>query len=396
MIGILRDVTKKREYEKKQRQIQRLESIGILAEGISHDFNNILTAIIGYAHIVKQELGSNHSSIVDIGEIIKGGNRAKELVRQILTFSTEGYGDFSPVKLQTVLKESIGFIRATLPTSIKIKTDFDMKCLPILADATQIHQIIMNLCTNSLHAMEEVSNGILKVSLKMVSIETKKLENDGSKPGQYVIISVIDNGCGINSDIIDKIFDPYFSTKNKAKGSGLGLSVVHGIVKNHSGFVDVKSHTDQGTTINISIPCIKQNFSEKTIKKKMPRGTEKIICVDDEETILFMKKKILSSLGYEVVVTTDSMKVLNEIKQDIQKYDLVLTDQTMPGMSGIELSKELLKVSPTIPIIISTGYSSISEKTFLENGIKAVLYKPMSPSELAVAVREVLDNNKKK
>ena len=396
MIGIFRDVTERREIDEKTRKKQKLEAIGTLAGGIAHDFNNILSAIIGYSELSIVDLSPGSKLHKNLSEVIRAGKRATELIKQILAFSQQSTNNYSPLKIQNNVKEVLKLLRATLPTTIDIKQEIDENCGYVSANGTQIHQILMNLCTNALHAMEETGGTI---GVRLQEIQFEEIEEafiHGLAPRKYVLLEVSDNGQGIEEMILDNIFDPYFTTKPQGKGSGLGLAVVYGIVKDHGGTIKVDSKYGHGTTFKVVLPVF-DNYNEYKVSEEKrlqpPVGNERILFVDDEESIALLGQKTLETLGYTVQYETNSYAALAVFGDKPQNFDLVITDQTMPNLPGSELSKKLMKIRPDIPIILCTGYSSmISEDKARELGIKAFVMKPSNRQTLAQTVRNVLDS----
>lgn len=397
---IFQDIThlKKAEEERKKieahlRQAHKMEAIGTLAGGIAHDFNNILAAIIGFADMAKDDIPEWNPARLQIDEVLKAGNRAKGLVKQILAFSRKKDQSRLPVKIHTLVKEAMNFLRATIPTTIDIQHDFDPQCGNILADSTQIHQVLMNLFTNASHAME-ADGGTLKISLKKVHLCADFLENEnGLKPGPYVALSVEDTGAGIKREHLEKIFDPYFTTKGMGEGSGMGLSVVHGIVKNHGAMITVDSTPFKGTTFEIFFPEIENEVEEVDVGESfLPAGKEHLLLVDDDHSIINLTRRRLEKLGYQTTATTKSQDALEYFSADPQKYDLVITDQTMPIMTGERLAMILRSIRNDIPIIMCTGYSSKIDADRADSiGINAFLMKPVDRKTLAEVVRQVLD-----
>ena len=376
-------------------QAQKMEAIGTLAGGIAHDFNNILAAIMGLTQLAL--LKTPHDSPITefLNGVLLSADRAADLVRQILTFSRRSFVAKIPLTLQPLVKESLKMLHSALPSSITIKSDIHLECKAILADPTQIHQIVMNLCTNAFHAMEN-TGGVLKVGLNPTCIESPTL-SDGQqiKPGTYVELTVSDTGTGIGKDIIDKIFDPFFTTKEVGKGTGMGLSITHGIIKSYDGAIMVESTVSQGTTFHVYFPVIQGEVKATEKSQETPRGKERILFVDDEEILAKMGKKMLESLGYTVTAHSSSIEALEGFKKDHSRFDLVITDLTMPGLTGTELARQIRKISPDIPIIFSTGGSSlINKETAKQNGIRGLLLKPILINDLGIVVRRVIDETK--
>ena len=386
----------KDELEVQLRQAQKLEAIGTMAGGIAHDFNNILTAVIGYTELVKLSI-KEAKNLEYLDEVLVAAQRAKELVQQILAFSRSKTEDsFMPLNVSVIIKEALKFLRATTPSTIDIKHQIDKQCGFILADHTQVHQIIMNLCTNAVHAMEK-TGGTLDVRLDGVDESTDGFDNSWSDHlKSYVKLTISDTGHGIDEEIIERIFDPYFTTKPLGKGTGMGLSVVHGIVENLGGTIDVKSNIGSGTTFILCFPKTDAKVAYESPSAgfpELPRGTERVMLVDDEEAIVKMTKKFLEWLGYVIHPFTSSVQALSAFEQNPDDYDLVLTDQTMPRLTGAELAVKVMLAKPDIPVIICTGYSSIIDKEATEEiGCKGFVLKPYNEKKLAVAIRKALDD----
>ncbi|MCK4840167.1 MAG: response regulator [Desulfobulbaceae bacterium] len=399
--GIAHDITKRISIEKKLikaqeslQQSQKMEAIGTLAGGIAHDFNNILTPIIGYAEITQLGLSEGSTSWQNLQEILTAGSRAKELVLQILTFSRQTEKEKKPVLLQALIKEALRLLRSSIPATIEIRESIDPDCPPISANQTQMHQILMNLCTNAYYAMR-VKGGILAVSLAEIDISPDNpIANLNLQPGKHLRLEVSDSGIGIEKDKLGRIFEPYFTTKPKDEGTGLGLSVVHGIVTSHGGHISVYSEPGQGTTFHIYLPVIvkQQVTDEPPLTEEVLGGTERIMLVDDEEIIVSMEKQQLESLGYQVTALTNGVDAVEEFRKAPQDTDMVVTDMTMPNITGAELSQQILEIRPDIPIILCTGYSELIDKDkAIAQGIQEYLMKPVSRKDLARAVRKVLD-----
>lgn len=380
--------------EHQLRQAQKMEAIGTLAGGIAHDFNNILSPIIGYTDMILDDLQKNSPIKNKIEQIYIAATRAKELVRHILTFSRQTEQEFTPVDIQPIIKETLKLLRASLPSTIEIKQRIDMNCGLVLADPVQIHQVIMNLCTNAFHAMRG-KGGTLGVEIAEVEISIADCISLKLNPGLYARISVSDTGHGIPASIMERIFEPYFTTKAPGEGTGLGLSVVHGIVKSYNGDIKIYSEPGKGTTINIYLPCIEADSSipEKLASEVISSGKERILLVDDEEYIITMMKEMLERLGYHITAYTSSRKARDEFRTNPYTYDLVITDQTMPNMTGIELAEEFMRIRPNMPIIICTGFSEIlSEEKAKVIGIREYVSKPVVKREISKAIRNALDN----
>jgi PAS domain S-box-containing protein len=398
--GILIDLTatKLAEEEKKRleiqlQQAQKMEAIGALAGGIAHDFNNILSAIIGYTELAMLNEGAEHCT-AELKEALIAANRAKDLVKQILAFSRQTDEDRMPVRVALVAKEAVKFLRATIPATIEIKTRLDEKSGAVLANSVELHQIIMNLCTNAQHAIGEQA-GILEVEVKNTEIDlAQKNAVIDLEIGSYVKLSVRDTGYGMGADTIKRIFDPYFTTKEIGVGTGLGLAVVHGIVKKCGGAIRVESELGKGTTFHIYLPKADMTASIKAEQPKtIEGGSERILFVDDEKMLVDIGQQALQRLGYDVVSRTSPIEALELFKAKPDFFDLVITDKTMPGITGDVLAKELMSIRPNLPVIICTGYSqTIDHERAKQIGIKAFVMKPILINEIAAAVRKVLDN----
>jgi len=377
-------------------QAQKMEAVGTLAGGIAHDFNNILSAIIGFTELAQLNIKDPEQAIADLAEVTKAGHRAKELVRQILTFSRKEDHDVEPLSPHLIIKESLKLLRASIPVSIEIQEDIDPASGTILADPTKIQQIIMNLCTNAVHAMEN-ERGFLKVTLLRKDLKAEDLENEQNvAPGPFVELTVSDTGCGMGRKTMERIFEPYFTTKGVGKGTGMGLAVVHGIVKDYHGLIKIDSELGKGTAFRIYFPAIalKVEENKKEQLDLLPRGSEHILLVDDESAIVRMQKTALERQGYQVTCTTSSVEALEMFRSKPEIFDLMITDQTMPQMSGSELVKEILAIRPDFPIILCTGYSSIvSEDEAKKMGVRAYAFKPIEIKKLALLIRQVLSED---
>ncbi|MBI4792699.1 MAG: GAF domain-containing protein [Deltaproteobacteria bacterium] len=376
------------------RQSQKMEAIGTLAGGIAHDFNNILTPILGYADMVHEQLPPQTPLAENIAHVIHAARRARELVQQILAFSRQTEQERKPVQINLVVKEALKLLRASIPSTISIRQQISDDCGFVFADPSQIHQIIMNLCTNAYHAMLK-SDGILSVTLEKVTLPAngQRATEMNLLPGNYVRLEVSDTGIGMDEATLDKIFDPYFTTKNKGEGTGLGLSVVHGIVKSMDGRISTSSALGQGTTFTIYLP--RQSNAAvfaKTARKPIPEGNESVMIIEDEETIALMEKQMLASLGYRVSIMGNGMDALHAFAGQPDRYDLVITDMAMPGMNGDELAVKLLALRPDLPIILCTGFSEIIDESRAKAlGIREFVMKPIIKRSLAEIVRKTLD-----
>lgn len=373
-------------------QAQKMEAVGVLAGGIAHDFNNILSPILGYSEMMKTDLPLDSPLQNPLQQIYTAAERARDLVKQILTFSRQSEQELKPIKVQHVLKEVFKLIRHSLPASIEIHQDISNNCGYVMADLTRIHQIIMNLITNAYHAMQE-TGGKLAISLKEVDLAFEDLNGSTMIPGTYICLTISDTGVGMENTIKKRIFDPYFTTKEQDKGTGLGLSVVHGIVKKYGGDIKVYSEPGKGSVFKIFLPEIENSMETKSTEKidHIPMGNERILLVDDEMQVLEMEKLILERLGYQVTALNNSLIALEAFRSQSAKFDLVITDMTMPDMTGIQLVEELSMIRPDIRIIICTGFSEqISEVKASALGIHGFLTKPLIIGDLAKTIRRAL------
>lgn len=402
-LQIATDITQLRELQEKQsitesqlRLAQKMESIGTLAGGIAHDFNNILASIIGFTELALDDVEKGSIMEDNLQEVYVAGTRAKDLVKQILAFARQSDEELKPIQVDIIAKEVLKFIRSSIPTTIEIRQEITTDSL-INANATQVHQLLMNLCTNAAHAMED-RGGVLDVSLNDVVIEaTENTEKSQLKPGNYIEARISDTGVGISPDIIGSIFEPYFTTKGPAEGTGLGLAMVHGIVESYGGKIFVESTLGKGTTFTVYLPITKKRMIDNfSVEEDLPLGTERVLFIDDEPALASAGSQILERLGYSVTIRTDSTEALNLLKSKTDDFDLVVTDMTMPNITGDELALELVKLQSDIPVILCTGYSKkISEERAAEIGIKAFAYKPIVKADLAKTVRNVLDEKKR-
>lgn len=394
MVVNLTDVTERKRLGARLRQAQKMESIGTLAGGIAHDFNNALYSIIGYTDLTMDDVPEGSLARSNLKEILIAAHRAKNMVQQILTFSRQTEPEKKPVEVQSVVKEAIALLRTSIPTIIEIRQHIDSNCNPVMADPTQIQQVVMNLATNAYHAMRE-KGGVLSIDV----IKEKIIMDDSASyldfhPGTYLKLSVSDTGHGMDKAIMQKIFDPFFTTKPVGEGTGMGLSIIHGIVKNHGGNIKVYSEPGKGTVFNVYFPMIEAKPVESKILSTRPvqKGSEFILFVDDEETIVRMVRRTLERLGYQVATRTGSVDALEAFRANPDKYDLVITDMNMPNMTGIELAPRLLEIRADIPIILCTGFSDIAnEKTAKAMGIREFVMKPVVREEIARTIRKVLD-----
>ncbi len=383
---------KKKQVEVLLQQAQKMESIGTLAGGIAHDFNNILQSIMLNTELAQFENSDNTVVLHRMGEVLKASKRATDLVKQILTFSRQNELELKPLRIGLVIKEALKMLRSSLPTTIEIITNICKEDDLVLADPTQIHQVIMNLCTNASHAMRE-KGGTLTVVLEPVEIQAESVNiYPELNPGPYLRVSVQDTGHGMDRNTIDRIFDPFFTTKERGEGTGLGLAVVYGIIKELKGAIRVESEKNRGTDFFILFPRIQRPVKADIFETRpVPGGTEVMLLIDDEEGLLVAQRKIFERLGYRVETRSSSIDALEAFKSNPDRYDIVITDQTMPKMTGAQLAKEFIAIRPDIPIILCTGFSDvISEEEAKSIGIKEFIMKPIVVSEIASKVREIL------
>ncbi|MBD3306666.1 response regulator [candidate division KSB3 bacterium] len=402
VVLVLKDITERNNAEEERRQLetqlrqsQRLEAIGILAGGIAHDFNNILGTILGYTELLLNECAENRRQKEYLDQIALAGERATDLVQQILTFSrAQEQPQLTPINIAPIIREVLKMIRATIPTNIEIRQSLNGDCPPILADATQIHQMLVNLCTNASHAMRE-RGGILEVKWEEVSLTLSQAQRLGLSEGNYLKLIVEDTGCGMPIDVQEHIFEPFYTTKAVGEGAGLGLSVVHGIVKGHHGVITVESEPGQGTVFQVLFP-----ITERTIVQPPSASVEKatlgkghILIVDDEPALVTLYELALTQLGYQVTTFTQSAEALQAFQTQPDQFDAVFTDQAMPNITGVQLSQELLRIRPDILIVLTTGHSDVvSETDALALGICRFLKKPVKIGVLAQTIGDLLDS----
>ncbi len=376
-------------------QSQKMEAIGTLAGGIAHDFNNILSAILGYAELSMDDARPDSMQMDNLSEIYVAGKRAAELVQQILTFSRRTDKALQPVQPALIAREVLKLLSATLPATIEIVPRIHSRSV-ILGDPTQVHQIVTNLCTNAAYAME-TTGGTLMVELTDQALDRPSGDDSLSLPsGDYIRLKVQDTGTGIAPEVLPSIFEPYFTTKPEGEGTGLGMAVVHGIVKEYGGEIVVQSEPGQGACVCVYLPILAQQLTHDLPQSRMlPTGHERILLIDDEKPIIQLHQRILKRLGYAVEARTSSLDALELFEKQPEAFDLVISDMSMPKLAGDKLAIEMMKIRPDIPIILCTGYSRmLSEKRALQIGIKALEMKPLKRETLADTVRRVLDQAK--
>ena len=383
----------KRNLESLLRRAQKNETISALTGGIAHDFNNILTAILGYTEIAIGRTQQETPIHSNLEEVLKASYRARDLVRQLLTFSRQTDQDKKPLQVSLVVKGALKMLRAALPTTIEIRQNIKNGTGKVMADPTQIHQMLMNLCINAARSIHE-KGGILEVNVSEIELASHFTDqHKGLKPGRYLKLTVSDTGNGIPSSTIQKIFNPDFTSKEGEKGPGQGLTVVHGIIKNHGGTLTVNSKRNRGTTFNIFLPGIVEDGSQDIdLATSLPRGNERVLFVDDEQVLADLGEQMLKPLGYTVTTETNSIDALEIFRAQPQSFDLVVTDMTMPHMTGLDLAGKLLQIRADIPIILCTGFSQqVAEKKAKHLGVKAFIMKPLIMRALAATIRKVLD-----
>ena len=401
-VSFVKDISERKEAEKQRlkieeqmRQSQKMESLGTLAGGIAHDFNNILSAILGYAELAKFACPTDANLENYITQIAKAGHRAKELVQQILLFSRQDRSEKGPMDVGRVLHEAIELIRASLPANIEIQTDISQNLAPIIANEIHIHQIVMNLCTNAYYAMKS-TGGVLSVALAAVTIGHNDLSSfPEMDPGNYLKLSISDNGCGIPPETIDRIFDPYFSTKPVGEGTGLGLSTIHGIVKDHGGRISVYSEVGGGTTFHVFLPAADATPGAAPEKAdQLPTGSGCILFVDDEKSLIDIGRDLLERLGYRVETRASAIDAMEAFRVDPKKFDLVISDMNMPKMAGDEMARQIRTIRSDIPIILCSGFGERIPAHVTESiGVNAVLMKPVVYADLAHTVHRVLKSD---
>jgi len=400
LIGISRNITELKnvqlEKEKLQdqlRQAHKMEAVGTIAGGIAHDFNNILGIIIGNLELALDDIPSWNPAFKNMEQIKIASFRARDVVKQLLSFSRKEEYSQETIAINDIIKESMSLLRASTPTTIEINTNLIKNNEMIMADATQIHQVLINLCTNAVHSMEE-KGGILSVEVSKVHLTDDTTFDLGElSKGDYAQITVQDTGTGIDSEIQKKMFDPYYTSKEIGKGTGMGLAVVQGIILNHGGAISVDSEIQKGTSIKVLFPIRDQQDTIKQMaSEELPKGHEKILLIDDEHSLVILGKQMIERLGYTVETYTDPEKALDVFTSNPSRFDLIITDMTMPQLTGVDLAKEILMVQPEIPIILCTGSSDkIDNKQILNIGIKKFLEKPINKQKFATIIRETLD-----
>lgn len=393
VLCFIRDISEQKRLEEQVRQKQRLESIGTLAGGIAHDFNNMLAAITGFTELALLESGQDRRQQDRLEEVLKAGKRARDLVNQILTFSRQSDGERKPIRLRTILEDCLNMIRASVPAAMEIRREFETPSDRVLADTTQLHQVMINLFSNAAHAMRG-QGGILEVSLTEEHLDAEAAGRHADlKPGTYLNLTVKDTGHGMEKAVTDRVFDPFFTTKGPGEGSGMGLAVVHGIVKRHQGAISVQSKPGSGTVFTVLLPQFdKVTGSDDESVPSIVSADARVLFVDDEPALAKLYQEMLDRMGYRVVACTSGLEALEAFRTNPERFDLVVTDLNMPNMTGLDLAKELLKIRPNTPVILCTGFSeTVGGEKARRLGIRETLRKPILADDLAQAIGRVLD-----
>jgi PAS domain S-box-containing protein len=392
--GMVQDITEKMHLENQIRQTQKMEAIGTLAGGIAHDFNNILGVIIGCTELAMDGIDGESKASADMERVLDASLRAKDLVRQILTFSRQSESEFKPLFVMPFLKEVVKFLQTTLPANMQVLLSPGSNNFTILADPTQLQQILLNLCTNAAHAISP-DGGEIEISLsEQIVAASEEMPTTDLSPGAYVHMTVRDNGRGIAPDDLHRVFDPFFTTKKVGEGTGLGLSVVHGIVKNHGGAVYAESEPDRGTIMHVFLPSLMHPGFEPAPEANVlpPEGSEKVFLVEDEPVLADILRRILDGLGYQVKLYTDAAEAWRSFEERPDRYDLVLLDHNMASLTGIELAARMHRLQPELPMILFTGMNlELLRRDAETAGVKSLLNKPLNRIDLALAIRKVLD-----
>jgi PAS domain S-box-containing protein len=393
LLGFLIDISEQKALRSQLLHAQKMEALGTLAGGIAHDFNNILFVMMGFAELAMESVSKDSRPFHDLERVMQAAERARYMVQQILTFSRQTEQEKKPIQISPIVKEAVKFLRASIPATIEIRETIGSDLGMILADPTQIHQVLMNLCTNAAHAMRK-NGGVLEITMDGLEIgsnsPTGHLELN---PGKYLRLTVSDSGHGMPTEVIDRIFEPYFTTKKPGEGTGLGLAVVHGIVKSHGGDIGAWSKPGQGSTFSAYFPIAASGSQpQPQAPESIPKGSERLLIVDDEDDLAQMNKRSLEKLGYQVVAVSQSEEALNLFQTNPEEYDLIITDLTMPHMTGLELAHKIRAIRTTVPIILCTGFSELlTQEQVTAAGIQALLTKPVSRGKMAVTIRHALE-----
>jgi PAS domain S-box-containing protein len=391
VLATARDITENVKLEKEFRQAQKMQAIGTLAGGIAHDFNNIIAGIIGFTEMALEDVEAENPAHRRLELVLKGAYRGRDLVKQILAFSHNGEREKKPVSMSHIFNDAFPLIRASLPSTIEIRKNFLTKDDIVSADQTQMHQVMLNICANAAYAMRD-KGGILEVVLADENIGPEEHDHR-LKPGPYVRLTINDTGCGMEPEVLDRVFDPFFTTKPTGEGTGLGLSAVHGIVKNHNGSIRAYSEPGKGSSFSIFIPKLESDSMDEVKDTESVRGgKESILVVDDEDLLIAMNKQRLERLGYTVAGSTSSIEALEVFRHEPHKFDLVVTDYTMPQMTGLELARELLRIRGDLSIIMCSGLNEpVPMERIREAGVREFFTKPVGKNEFARIIRRVLD-----
>jgi PAS domain S-box-containing protein len=392
LLAVGNDISERKRLETQLRQAQKMEALGTLTGGIAHDFNNILAAVIGFAELLEDHVPRQSREAHHLKRVLEAGLRGRDLVKQMLTFSRKTEQEKKPLRLSSIVKETVKFLRASTPSTINIRVEVRSESGVILGDPVQIQQVLMNLCTNAAFAMRE-KGGSLDIALSDFSVSPSSRDPQDIEPGLYMKLTVRDTGSGIAPEIIDKIFDPFFTTKEVGEGTGLGLSVVHGIVHQSGGSITVESEPGRGSTFTVYFPkTVEESVTASVSREALPTGSERILFVDDEEALVEMGEDILAELGYEVTSRMNGREALALFTADPSRFDLIITDQTMPDMTGAQLAKEILTIRADMPIIMCTGFSHLVDADKAKAaGIRAFAMKPLTKREIARTIRTVLE-----
>ncbi len=386
----------KRILQEQLRQLQKMGTIGKQTEGIAHDFNNIMTVIIGYTDLTLDLVPEGSIAEKNLKRVMAASNRAREMAKQILTFSRKGDNDPKPLWLNEEVGEALKLIRSTMPANIKLREDIVRTSNPVMADKYELQQIIMNLCSNANHAMKE-KGGVLTVSLREVQLEPDAIDGIYLRPGYYSHLTISDTGHGIEPAILPRIFDPYFTTKRKDEGVGIGLDMVYRMIKNYRGDITVYSEPGKGTTFHIFLPGVRQEENRHKSEVELPKNGagERILFVDDDPGVAAMGERLLEKLGYSVEVSTQSHEAFEAFHKAPHRFDIVISDYIMPDMTGLQLARKIKEIRADIPIIMCTGFSeSINKSNFKSLGIDGFFMKPILIKQLAQLVRKLLDEKR--
>ncbi|MBU0755329.1 MAG: PAS domain S-box protein [Planctomycetes bacterium] len=395
-LTFLRDISRQEKLKDQLNHAQKMEAIGTLAGGCAHDFNNILASIIGFSELGLISMPESMPERNYLEQVLKAGKRAKDLVKHILTFCRKSQDAKKPLQLSLVIKEALKLLRASLPSTIQIQRRIDNKPTLVMADPTQMHQVLMNLCSNAAHAMRK-KGGMLDVILEEVNLSEDDVTGlPGLDPVRHLRLTVRDTGHGIEPRHLARIFEPYFTTKPPGEGTGMGLAMVHGIVHDHGGTITVESTKGKGTAFHVYLPVTEGDEAKiPEIPKPIPAGSGRILFVDDEPSLIEIGKRTLERIGYDVIATTSSIEALETFRKENETIDAVITDQTMPILTGIELAEKLFQIRSDLPVILCTGFSElVDEKLAREMGLRAYLRKPVIAHDLANTLRQVLNSEK--